>query len=548
MFEAILQLLAGVGALLLGFQLLSDNMEKVAGAKLKTLFNKTTDKKLVGVGMGAVTTAVIQSSGVTTVMVVGFVNAGIMTLYQATAVIMGANIGTTITAQIVALQSIPIMAILMLCLPVGIFMDMLGKKDKIRCIGLALAGLGLVFLGLEFMSGALATDEVNTSLTNLLSVVTNPFLLLIIGIVFTALIQSSSAVTSIIITMAAEGILIGGGDGGSVLYVILGSNIGTCVTALISAIGTNRNAKRACLIHLMFNVFGTVIFMTMLLIWQAVAGHSFYSMTFAKWFPAQNTAIAMFHTFFNVVCTIIFLPATKLFVKLTQIILPDKKGEKAGTVNFIDDRFIHTPALAITQARKEVIRLSDLAMESLAYAYSGFMDRDVDRSEKVYKSNDEIALIGSQITNYLIKVSAGGVILEDEREINALHNNTSDLVRISELADNLTKYTRREVNENLTFSPIVNGQLEEMYSMIKKQHDIVGRILEEKNLSLIPESDRIEDEIDAMRKSIIAGHIERMNKGECKSENNSVFVNLVSNLERIGDHFNYVAHSVEGLE
>jgi len=175
------------------------------------------------------------------------------------------------------------------------------------------------------------------------------------------------------------------------------------------------------------------------------------------------------------------------------------------------------------------------------------MDRDVDCSDKVYKANDEIALIGSQITNYLIKVSAGGVILEDEREINALHNNTSDIVRISELADNLTKYTRREVNENLTFSPIVNEQLGQMYEMIKKQHNIVGRILDEKNVSLIPESDRIEDEIDAMRKSIIAGHIDRMNKGECKSENNSVFVNLVSNLERIGDHFNYVAHSIENF-
>lgn len=548
MFEAILQLFAGIGALLLGFQLLSDNMEKVAGAKLKLLFNKTTDKKLVGVGMGAVTTAVIQSSGVTTVMVVGFVNAGIMTLYQATAIIMGANIGTTITAQIVALNTIPVMSILMLCLPVGIFMSMLGKKDKIRCIGLALAGLGLVFLGLNFMSGALATDEMNEYLKNLLSVVTNPFLLLLIGIVFTALIQSSSAVTSIIIAMAAEGILIGGGDGGAVLYVILGSNIGTCVTAMISAIGTNRNAKRACLIHLMFNLFGTVIFMTMLLIWQGVSGHSFYSVTFAKWFTEPSTAIAMFHTFFNVVCTIIFLPATKLFVKLTQIILPDKKGEKAGTVNFIDDRFIQTPALAITQARKEVARLSDLAMDSLEIAYSGFMNKDVDCAEKVYSANEEIAMIGSQITTYLIKVSAGGVILQDEKEINSLHNNTSDLVRISELADNLTKYTRREVNDGLTFSPIVGEELEKMYAMIKKQHDVVGIILENKDASLIPESDRIEDEIDAMRKSIIAGHIDRMNKGECKAENNSVFVNLVSNLERIGDHFNYVAHSVEFLQ
>ena len=261
---SVIKILAGCGAFLLGFKLLSDNMEKLAGNSLKSLFNKTSEKKLVGVGMGAVTTAVVQSSAVTTVMVVGFVNAGIMSLNQAAAVIMGANIGTTITAQIVALQALDIQTFFMALAFIGMALEMFSKNDKVKICGLALAGLGLVFIGLSVMSGEMVYYKDDVNVQRFLTAIENPFLLLAFGIVLTALVQSSSAVTSVIITMAANKLVIGGG-GNAVLYIILGSNIGTCVTALISSIGTSVNARRASIVHLLFNVFGVFIFMVLLL-------------------------------------------------------------------------------------------------------------------------------------------------------------------------------------------------------------------------------------------------------------------------------------------
>lgn len=540
-FYSILNIFAGMGAFLLGFNLLSENMEKIAGNKLKALFNKTSDKKLVGVGMGAITTAVIQSSAVTTVMVMGFVNAGIMTLHQATAIIMGANIGTTITAQIVALQAFDVVEFAMILTAVGIFMIMLSKKDKIKTIGMALAGLGLVFMGLKFMSGAMEDFKENEFVINMLESVTNPFLLLFIGIAITALVQSSSAVTSVIISMASVGFVIGGG-GNSVLYVILGSNIGTCITAFISSIGTNRNAKRTCMLHFLIKVIGTAIFMVMLLLWP-----SFMDMTFEKWFSEPSTQIAMFHTFFNVICTVIFLPFIDGLVKLSELIIPEPKEEVSEDKTFMDKRFLATPALAINQLRKEIGLLGEMSMESFHIAYDCLAKRNMNKIQDVFSNNDKVNQLGNEITNYLIEVSASGISVSDEREVNALHDNVSDIVRIAELADNLTKYTRKEVNENLQFSDIVMVKINEMYKLICEQYNIIKDIIESKDAALIPVSDAKENEIDAMRKTLMSEHIDRMNKGECKAENNNVFVNLVSNLERIGDHLNYIAHSIETI-
>ena len=426
-FYAVIKILAGCGAFLLGFKLLSDNMEKIAGNRLKALFNKTSEKKLVGVGMGAVTTAVVQSSSITTVMVVGFVNAGIMTLNQATAVIMGANIGTTITAQIVALQSFDVETLFMSLIFIGVFMEMFSKSDKIKSCGLAFAGLGLVFMGLSVMSDTMKVyTDANPSIHAMLEKVTNPFLLLGIGIGLTALVQSSSAVTTIVITMAAQGLIIGGG-GNSALYIILGSNIGTCVTALISSVGANANARRASLIHLMFNVFGAVIFMILLLCWP-----TFQQNTFEKWFPYPSTQLAMFHTLFNCVCTILFLPFTKVLVKVATILIPDKKKKTEGEATFMDKRFLSTPALAINQLTKETFRMADMAMETLQTAFNGFIERDITAVEKVVSENEEISRLSEQISDYLVQVSASGISLSDEKLVSALHNDVGDIVRIAE--------------------------------------------------------------------------------------------------------------------
>lgn len=545
---SVITILAGCGVFLLGFKLLSDNMEKLAGNGLKRLFNKTSDKKLVGVGLGAAATAVVQSSAITTVMVIGFVNTGIMSLKQAATIIMGANIGTTITAQIVALQAFNLNVFFMALAFIGMAMNMFSKKDKVRLAGVALAGLGLVFVGLDVMSGAMEGERIHAALETVLSKATNPFFLLFIGVAFTALIQSSSAVTTIIIAMAMQGLIVGGG-GNAVLYVILGSNIGSCVTALISSIGTSVNARRASIIHLLFNVLGTVIFMVVLLIFP-----QFQEKTFERWFSSPETQIAMFHTFFNVLCTLMFLPFTNVLVKLAMLIVPETKTEEkaeepesGAKFVYMDKRFLNSPALAISQLKKETFRMADMAMASLATAFNGFIRRDVSTVENVAANNEKIADLSKSISDYLVKVSAAGPSLEDEKKISALHNNVGDIVRISELADNLTKYTRKTINENLTFSPVVGTKLSEMYALLQEQYSLVKRIVLMKEYNIMNESDETEDRVDNMRRSLIADHIDRMQRGECNAENNPVFINLVSNLERVGDHLNYVAHSVDGF-
>jgi hypothetical protein len=545
---SVITILAGCGVFLLGFKLLSDNMEKLAGNGLKRLFNKTSDKKLVGVGLGAAATAVVQSSAITTVMVIGFVNTGIMSLKQAATIIMGANIGTTITAQIVALQAFNLNVFFMAFAFAGMAMNMFSKKDKVRLAGIALAGLGIVFVGLDVMSGAMEGEMIHAALETVLSKATNPVFLLFIGVAFTALIQSSSAVTTIIIAMAMQGLIVGGG-GNAVLYVILGSNIGSCVTALISSIGTSVNARRASIIHLLFNVIGAVIFMVILLIFP-----QFQEKTFERWFSSPETQIAMFHTFFNVLCTLMFLPFTNVLVKLAMLIVPETKTEEKAAETesgakfvYMDKRFLNSPALAISQLKKETFRMADMAMASLATAFNGFIRRDVSTVENVAANNEKIADLSKSISDYLVKVSAAGPSLEDEKKISALHNNVGDIVRISELADNLTKYTRKTINENLTFSPVVGTKLSEMYALLQEQYSLVKRIVLMKEYNIMNESDETEDRVDNMRRSLIADHIDRMQRGECNAENNPVFINLVSNLERVGDHLNYVAHSVDGF-
>ncbi|MFR2460932.1 MAG: Na/Pi cotransporter family protein [Christensenellaceae bacterium] len=545
---SVITILAGCGVFLLGFKLLSDNMEKLAGNGLKRLFNKTSDKKLVGVGLGAAATAVVQSSAITTVMVIGFVNTGIMSLKQAATIIMGANIGTTITAQIVALQAFNLNVFFMALAFIGMAMNMFSKKDKVRLAGIALAGLGIVFVGLDVMSGAMEGEMIHAALETVLSKATNPVFLLFIGVAFTALIQSSSAVTTIIIAMAMQGLIVGGG-GNAVLYVILGSNIGSCVTALISSIGTSVNARRASIIHLLFNVIGAVLFMVVLLIFP-----QFQEKTFERWFSSPETQIAMFHTFFNVLCTLMFLPFTNVLVKLAMLIVPETKTEEkaeepesGAKFVYMDKRFLNSPALAISQLKKETFRMADMAMASLATAFNGFIRRDVSTVENVAANNEKIADLSKSISDYLVKVSAAGPSLEDEKKISALHNNVGDIVRISELADNLTKYTRKTINENLTFSPVVGTKLSEMYALLQEQYSLVKRIVLMKEYNIMNESDETEDRVDNMRRSLIADHIDRMQRGECNAENNPVFINLVSNLERVGDHLNYVAHSVDGF-
>ena len=534
---AVIGLLAGLGALLIGFKLLSDNIEKLANASLKKLFNKTSKNRWVGIGIGAAVTAIIQSSSASTIMIVGFVNAGLMSLFQATAMIMGANIGTTVTAQIAQFGTFDIALYATLFAFIGAFMNMLCKKEKPKTIGLALAGLGLVFLSLDFMKTSMKVFSSSDAFTTLLTNVNNPFLLLFIGIGLTALLQSSSALTTILIAMVTAGLTIGRGPN-DILYVVLGTNIGSCVTALLSSFGASTNGKRASLIHLMFNTFGSVIFFIVLLLWP-----SFMEDTFLVWFPgAPGTQIAMFHTFFNVLFTLLFCPFINVFVFIATKVIPDKKEESHTT--FIDERFLSTPAVALTQVTKEVARMGRLSIETLNEGIDAFIAHDMGKTPEIHEKIKLIDKINEKIVAYLVKISTHLGTNKDEEFLAILHNSVNDLYRSVEIADNMTKYTRHLVEDQLVFSQGVFEKITLFKEKINTQYSLIERVLLEKEYSLLDEIDKLEDEMDAMRSKLIKDHIVRLEKGECSLSSSSIFINLVSNLERAGDHLHVIAHSI----
>lgn len=533
----LVQLFAGTGVFLVGVQLLTTNIEQLATEGIKDLFGRTANKKLVNVGIGAATTALIQSSGVTTVLIVGFVNVGVMNLYQATAMIMGANIGTTITAQIAALSAFPITTYVQAAVFVGVMMSMICRKEGAKKAGNILAGLGLIFIGLSLMSDAMKMNR--DSIQEIFEHVTNPFLLFFIGIFLTALVQSSSATTSVVIAMSVAGLTIGTG-GNEILYIVLGTNIGSCVTALISSIGAGVNAKRASMIHLLFNTLGSLLFMSILLLWP-----SFSAMTFARWFPSAATRIAMFHTFFNVTCTILFLPFSRLFVRASEFLIRDKQESRKRASTYLDDRMLSSASLALAQLEKETMRMADIAMDGFLTSFEAFQARDTALLSKVQERIDEAGQVNQNILNYLIRLSANSK-LSEEKQVASIHSVTGDVMRIAEIADNFIKYTKREVSDKLVFSGEVRGQLDEMVGSIRRLYDLMKQVILEKDHAQMPALDAEEEKVDAYRKQLIDSHIDRLNRGVCQPESSGVFINLVSNLERLGDHLTYIAHTVEG--
>ena len=552
----VLELCGGLGAFLIGMNMMSDSMSRLAHGRLKSMLNKTANNRIAGVGIGAAVTMIIQSSSATTVMVVGLVNAGIMTLFQATAVIMGANIGTTITAWIASLGSLDVSAFLLVLAVVGVFMTMFSKTEKVKVIGNVLAGLGLIFVGLGVMSDSMDPElhrEIMEVIRNALSVVKNPFLLLLIGVVATGIVQSSSAVTSIVVVLATSGVLIGGmGDG--VYYVIIGSNIGTCVTAIISSIGANPNARRAAVIHLLFNCLGAILFVVFLLCWQPF-GTSFSETVLDKIFPATAAGpnyqfqIAFFHTLFNVTCTCIFLPFAKGFVKLANLLVREKKssdeGAPKGLLGDLDERLMRQPSVALAHLYQEAGKMLTYSVSTLTEAFEAFVKKDTSAKQDIQDRNNKLSGANRAAVEYLVKLSASSLVMEDEKTISNMHYVLNDIVRIGELADNVTKYTDHYENDGLIFSAEFISMTQEMFEKIKKLYAACLAAFSERDFSKLQEVDAIEDEIDNYRRKLVNQHIKRLNEGKCQPQSASVFINLVGNLERAADHLTYIAHSIE---
>lgn len=555
--ETILLMVGAIGALLLGFDILSNSITKLFHSSLKKIFNKTASNAIIGVLIGTGATMIMQSSSATTVLVVGFVNTGLLNLYQATAMIMGANVGTTITAQLAALKSFNFAPYAIALAGIGSFMVMLCKKEKTKTLGNTLVGFGILFIGLEFISIAIGNEldgvpVVKETISSVLSGVGDlgafaPFLLYFLGILITGIVQSSSLVTTIIISLAAAGVYIGAspeeGLNNNVLFLILGTNIGTCVTALISSMGAQTNAKRASMIHLLFNVIGSLIFMVFLLLYP-----NFMQDTFVKWFPGvPATQLAMFHTFFNVTCTLIFIPFIKVFVFLATKLVKDKKEKAKSSIDliYVDDRLLGTPSIAVHSVRKELALMYSKSVDALNISIDAFLNKDDEKREVVDEKIEELEIINKQITEFMVKLTNQNVAFEDECTLSSFHRTLNDILRIAEIGDNVCKYAKYMVKHELEFSPNVMVQLGFMKNKINLLYAQTDEIFMTKNLNKMNLADELEEEIDQMRKDLIDDHFDRLNRGECKPQNSGVFVNLVNNLERAADHMIYIAYSVK---
>lgn len=542
-FYAFLSLLGGIGVFLYGMKLMGDSLEMVAGNEIKRMFAKISNKKLIGVGIGTVTTAVVQSSAAIIVMSMGFVNSGLMSLTQAITISYGANIGTCVTALIVAVgvggfADVQLTVIFAALAGVGALMIMFTKKDKVKKIGGIITGLGMIFVGLSVMTSSMSIFSQSDKISAFLAKISNPALLLLFGILFTALIQSSSAVSGIVITMVASVPALLQFD--QALYIILGSNIGTCITSLIAAIGTNTNAKRAAVINVFYKTVGVIIF-GILSIW--VPFGKMFSV-----FKAPALQVAMFHLFFNVVATVIFFPFTNLMVKASEKIMPEKKktvDENEPHLYFLEERLLRTPPVAVAQLKNEIENMAEIAKTNFDKCMDAVMVGKVsDVIDEIAKNEKCLNFLNREITKYLVKLSQVDLSEDDKLLISTSYHTVSDIERIGDYAENISEYAEKMEADKLTFSPKAISEIQTLKATITNLYDEVMKTYKEVTLDYIDKVNEYEESVDRQKEEMGEHHIERMNKGECTPEVGAIYLSLSSNAERVADHMTNIAYAV----
>lgn len=542
-FYAFLSLLGGIGVFLYGMKLMGDSLEMVAGNEIKRMFAKISNKKFIGVGIGTVTTAVVQSSAAIIVMSMGFVNSGLMSLTQAITISYGANIGTCVTALIVAVgvggfADVQLTVIFAALAGVGALMIMFTKKDKVKKIGGIITGLGMIFVGLSVMTSSMSIFSQSDKISAFLAKISNPALLLLFGILFTALIQSSSAVSGIVITMVASVPALLQFD--QALYIILGSNIGTCITSLIAAIGTNTNAKRAAVINVFYKTVGVIIF-GILSIW--VPFGKMFSV-----FKAPALQVAMFHLFFNVVATVIFFPFTNLMVKASEKIMPEKKkpvDENEPHLYFLEERLLRTPPVAVAQLKNEIENMAEIAKSNFDKCMDAVMVGKVsDVIDEIAKNEKCLNFLNREITKYLVKLSQVDLSEDDKLLISTSYHTVSDIERIGDYAENISEYAEKMEADKLTFSPKAISEIQTLKATITNLYDEVMKTYKEDTLDYIDKVNEYEESVDRQKEEMGEHHIERMNKGECTPEVGAIYLSLSSNAERVADHMTNIAYAV----
>jgi phosphate:Na+ symporter len=536
--------LGGFGMFLYGMHIMAEGLQMSAGKRMKSLLAMLTSNRLMAVGLGALVTTIVQSSSATTVMIVGFVNAGLMNLIQATGVIMGANIGTTVTSWIVSSSEwaafLKPSEIAPLAVAIGVALMLFGKNQSKKQIGEIIVGFGLLFIGLELMSAVIKPyrdSEIFKQAFILLG--ENPFFGVLAGFVVTAIIQSSSASVGILQTLAMNGLV----PWGAAVYIILGQNIGTCVTAMLSGIGANKTAKRAAIVHLLFNLIGTIIFVVGTLI-------------FFKWINTtlssqivNATDISIFHTIFNVSNTILLFPFAKLLVKAAERIVPGTDilddSDQAITLRHLDERILETPSFAVENSIKEVVRMGRIAKDNLILATEALIEMDMQKIQKVKIIEKDVNKLEQLITGYLIKINNTHLTERQQLVVTHLFNSVNDIERIGDHATNIVELAEYNVVNELEFSEIAVKELIEMsdYTIETVEYALLAR--ENNDQKLVSKVEDREDEIDAMEESLRESHIQRLSTYECQPQSSVVFLDVISNYERISDHALNLAYYVK---
>jgi phosphate:Na+ symporter len=532
---------------------MSSNLEAASSEKLKLLFSKASGSKLLGVGIGALGTAAIQSSGATTVMTIGFVNAGIISLAQAATIIYGANIGTTITAQIVALgmfggNSVSTSVIFSAFAGLGAFMGVFAKKSSVKTIGGIFAGFGLLFVGLELMSGSMESFAALEGVKTFLAGIRNPLLLVLLGALFTAIIQSSSVMTSIALAMVVTGLI--GIDQG--IFLTMGSNIGSCVVALFAAIGASKNAKRTSLIHLFFNVGGVVFFMILSGILHVVSGGELsYGSIFADLFPhAPQLQLAMFHTVFNVITVLVFLPLTNGLIKVVRALIPEV--EKVETekkeelrLYYVDEHMLTTPFIAVQQTKNEIINMAEKSLQNFKLSLDIICNLNFDKKPEFEHREKELDFINKELVHFIVKLSKEQLSDQDHKYLSVAFHTISDLERVGDYAENIVEYADSLQSSGEGFSVSAIAEIQYMEEKVISLFDSCMSAYVNLDFDALHHAEQIEDEIDRITARMEDNHIKRMNEGICTPMVGAQYMSLASNAERIADHFMNVGKSIK---
>ena len=530
--------------------LMSSHLESAGSKRLKQLFARVGGSKWTGVGIGALGTAAIQSSGAVTVMVIGFVNVGIMSLAQAATVIYGANIGTTVTAQLVALgmlggNGISTTVMFSSLAGVGAFILMFAKRESWKHTGGILTGFGILFVGLGMMSNAMDDFAALDSVKQFLASIKNPLLIVFLGALLTAIIQSSSVLTSIAITMVVAGLL----SLNQGIYLTMGSNIGSCVVAIMAGMTSGRNAKRTALIHLFFNVMGVLLFLLIaLLLHLFTKGDWSFGRVFEILFPhAPQVQLAMFHTVFNVCTTLVALPMTEALVRLVCRIIPDHvydhKDDKFH-LHFLDDSMLATPALAVKQLKAEIENMARLAMENFKRSINIVTTMDFGEAEKFAKTEQELNFLNAELLRYMVLLSDKPLGKFDNQFLNASIRSVSDLERIGDYAENIVEYADSLKAQNARFSAEAVKEIKQMERYINTLYEEIQQAYRDNDNNALERAYMVEEEIDNLTKKMERNHIQRLVNGECTPQVGAEYLSLAQNAERIADHLINVGNTI----